>query len=552
MIAAPARELGAAAVELAEAMVGRTLRKAEQAIDVLRLDQALNGAKDELEAAIFAEMIAATASWVAGVATSPALRVTPDMLLPLDRLVQIGRDEGLLELERLGYEGVQGPARLFAHATPAPEGRDLEGYLRTNLARIERHIEDELVTADLGAASQSAIAQALLAVPGGRDIASRVISTALIDGLGMTFEANEHLIRCWEYTAVLDAGTCPRCAPLDGKRYDSLQALFVDLPNFGPNPHCRGGGRCRCRAVPCKVSDVGQNAPDATPAADLARAGELLNPRITGELKKEIDLGIAAIEKVHDLPADMGKLDVLRYSGNREGGYRYRAPRAGIRARNEAVDIQVNGKAVDPAGTLTHEVGHWIDDQGIGKTLGTPGGASEAPNLADLAELKRAIEDTAAYDRLLELRDSPTAKVKVTVRVRDNEGVHETELERAPDRQHVRYLLTPEELFARAYSQWIATRSESKALIGRIASDVGKDLSLSVVDRRLRAGRPRIRQAFREAGMVKELIAEGLTEEQVVEVYVDNGFTELQAREIVAAELDRPDDYVDRVEVPDA
>jgi hypothetical protein len=32
--------------------------------------------------------------------------------------------------------------------------------------------------------------------------------------------------------------------------YDTLDALFEVLPDFGPNPDCLGGDRCRCRAVP--------------------------------------------------------------------------------------------------------------------------------------------------------------------------------------------------------------------------------------------------------------------------------------------------------------
>jgi hypothetical protein len=41
--------------------------------------------------------------------------------------------------------------------------------------------------------------------------------------------------------------------------------------------------------------------------------------------------------------------------------------------------------------------------------------------------------------------------------------------------------------------------------------------------------------------MVKELLQDGMTEVEVVAVYVANGFTEVQARQIVALELDRDD-----------
>lgn len=264
-LAAPARDLSAA-IPLVEAIIGRPLRLAEQAIDVIRLDQALEQAKDELEAEIRAEMLRATAAWKSGAAVRPAVRVTPEMLAILERLREIGRQEAELELERLGYVGIR--RRDYA-AEPAPTGRDVDGYVARNLGGITTRIEDELVTVDLGGASHAAIAQALLRVPGARDLASRVISTAMIDGLAETWDRNADLVACWEYTAVLDAGTCHRCAPLDGKRYQSLEELYRDLPNFGPNPHCLGGGRCRCRAVPCPTSEAPQLAPEPDPVETL-------------------------------------------------------------------------------------------------------------------------------------------------------------------------------------------------------------------------------------------------------------------------------------------
>lgn len=52
--------------------------------------------------------------------------------------------------------------------------------------------------------------------------------------------------------------------------------------------------------------------------------------------------------------------------------------------------------------------------------------------------------------------------------------------------------------------------------------------------------------------MVKELIAEGFTEDEIAAIYVDNGFDDLQARSIIARELGRNEEADDRVEAPDA
>lgn len=237
--------------------IGRELRRAEQAIDVLRLDGALNDAKDELDDAIRAEMLRVTEAW-ARHGGRPLMQLTPDMRGPLEQLHDLGVDEGLLELARLGYTDPQPPERAFAAPDPDPAA-GLAGVFDTmeqGLAGITVRIEDELVAADLADMTSQAIARALLRVPGARDLASRVVSSALTSGLQLTFEENSTLVACWEYTAILDGGTCEVCAPLDGSRYRSLAALFEVLPGFGPNPRCRGGGRCRCRAVPCPPDET--------------------------------------------------------------------------------------------------------------------------------------------------------------------------------------------------------------------------------------------------------------------------------------------------------
>jgi hypothetical protein len=236
------------AVELA---VGRPLRRAEQAIDIVRLDQALQTAKDELDDAIQAEMLRATTVWANG---GPlALHVTDAMLAPLDDLETLGQTEARKELDRLGYTV---PRALERKIEEFPDDRDPAAYLQRNLGAIKIRIEQDLTVADLSGLASDAIARALLRVPGGRDIASRIVSTALINGLAQTFDDAADLVGGWEYTAVLDGGECDRCRPLDGTRYASVDELFAVLPNFGPNPRCLGGGRCRCRAVPLPFGET--------------------------------------------------------------------------------------------------------------------------------------------------------------------------------------------------------------------------------------------------------------------------------------------------------
>lgn len=257
VLTAPSQSLEHANVLVAK-LIGRPLRLAEQAIDVLRLDQALTQAKNDLEAAVRHEMLDAAERWIRAEGIGRVeMHVTAAMLAVVNGLGDLGRQEGLAELRRAGYKGIRHPpARRFAALGPGkPEThRHLTDFFVSWLNGISGRVRDDFVTADLvvtlSDASRVAIANALLAVPGARDLASRAVSTALIDGFGQTFEANQDLVSSWEYTAILDGGTCEECEPLDGTTYDTLDDLFAVLPNFGPNPDCLGEGRCRCRAVP--------------------------------------------------------------------------------------------------------------------------------------------------------------------------------------------------------------------------------------------------------------------------------------------------------------
>lgn len=230
---------------LVEDAVGRPLRLAEQAIDVLGIDQALNTAKDDVEKAIRAEMIAASER--ALLFRMPVrIELTARMLKPLEQLFRLGRREAYAELQRLGYK----PRRGYVAQPQHPELDPLADEITAGLNGLSIRVESELVTADLADITIGAITQALLHVPGARFIAAAVISRSFTAGLAQTFEANEDLIDGWEYTAVLDSGNCDPCGALDGSVYPSWEAIQEVLPNGGPNPDCDGGNRCRCRPVP--------------------------------------------------------------------------------------------------------------------------------------------------------------------------------------------------------------------------------------------------------------------------------------------------------------
>lgn len=230
---------------LVEHIIGRPLRLAEQAIDVLALDEALNNAKDDLERAIQKEMVLAAERAVL-FQILPTLELTAKILAPLERLFRLGRREALAELKRLGY-----PAKRVYVAEPQyPELDPIVETVAVGLNGLRVRVHNELLEADLTDTSRDAIARALLNVPGARWIAAEVISSALTAGLSQTFEANQDLVSGWSFSAVLDANNCDPCGSMDGTEYATLDEMMVDLPGFGPYPLCDGGGRCRCRGAP--------------------------------------------------------------------------------------------------------------------------------------------------------------------------------------------------------------------------------------------------------------------------------------------------------------
>lgn len=432
---------------LVEALVGRVLRRAEQAIDVLRLDDALNQAKDDLEAAIRAEMIRGAKAWADGHTPAVYLNVTQEMLDILDELSDIGAAEGVLELERLGYVGLRSPGGGRRYITEeTPPGRDLRSFLHRNVLAIAARIQDEHLHTDLAGVSEQAVANALLSTPGARDLASRVVSTALIDGLGQTWDENEDLVGGWEYTAILDSGTCDVCAPLDGTQYATLEELFLVLPDFGPNPECLGGGRCRCRAVPLPAGgSPAQAAPSPDPV--LLPPAATFDDRLGGSAAAaDVRAGLAAAAAVHHLPEPSRdvplELDPDLPPGV-GGGY-----------NTADVSISLNPDARFLGFTLVHELGHYIDHMLIGE----PGVPASYPGTPELDDWRDAVVQTWAADGLARIAADPAFDVLP-----------------GPEpgstfRQYVReYLLTPHELFARSYSQYIAEKSGDRDLLAALA-----------------------------------------------------------------------------------
>lgn len=245
----------------AERRLGRKLHASERAIDIPAVDRDLEAGKEQLVNAIEAEKRRA----IRALKLSPfvQLRVSPAMLDALLALYDSGRRHALDEMRRLGVP----EERLLATEDELPSLQDVIDRLRQMLTAIQVRVGDEEAKLRVG---QPTLTEDFLRkleerVPGARDVASRLISTAMTRGLLDEYSTRRDLFPCWIYTAVLDAATCTECRPLDGTRFTNLEEALTVLPGFGPNPFCLGDGRCRCRLVPCPPAGVEGAPPSPVP-----------------------------------------------------------------------------------------------------------------------------------------------------------------------------------------------------------------------------------------------------------------------------------------------
>lgn len=350
-----------------EQAIGRPLREAEKAIDVELLDAAMNEAKDELEEAIRDEMLAKAKIWQRR-GWLPPLQFSIEMSRPLEALYELGKVEAYNELVRLGYR----PERKFASRRLRHGDLDpLRDRVRSSLPGLRIRTERGLVEADLSDASSAALFRAIQTIPGARGIASDVISTALTTGLGATFDENQDLVKCWEYTAIMDAGTCVNCRAYDGTKYRTLAELYSVLPNFGPNPLCLGGGRCRCRAVPCVPSTIAKSTlppisgrSDGALATSLERRAQAMERSVSDTLEDVVASRGGRLEsfefrlKEHDSlarkireTADEELITEARAAANIKDALRYTAvtDKADYAAMIEEVlaDLELRGATVE-------------------------------------------------------------------------------------------------------------------------------------------------------------------------------------------------------------
>ena len=180
---------------------------------------------------------------------------------------------------------------------------------------------------------------------------------------------------------------------------------------------------------------------------------------------KAVRSALAQIDSVHTVPSLGAKIDVWQTSGQRAAGSFHMALTGSESGVARGISVSAVGQGQEFA--FTHEVGHFIDfgDFGEGGKFTTTGGINmltrDTTNVTMRAFFD-AVDNSQAWLRLEEMRRNPGAFTHTVTSTGQT-------VRWAVDPKVVRYLQQPEEVFARAYSQWIAERTGDPAMLRGLA-----------------------------------------------------------------------------------
>jgi hypothetical protein len=186
--------------------------------------------------------------------------------------------------------------------------------------------------------------------------------------------------------------------------------------------------------------------------------GERLVPNVWPHQQDALSQVLEAIDAVHLVPDSMPNIPVqTERSLDASGAYIYDDT-------GEANAICIWALAARPCVTLTHEIGHFIDHKGLGGALpgpltGLPAERRKLPRnvCVVLDDWDRAVWDSEGVQHLIALWQDPF------VRIRDGSVIDvSTQIDFG-------YLLRTEELWARSYVQYVATKSANPMLASELS-----------------------------------------------------------------------------------
>lgn len=173
------------------------------------------------------------------------------------------------------------------------------------------------------------------------------------------------------------------------------------------------------------------------------------------------------IDKVHSdgiLNSIPLKQSTARYYGQ------YHGSRSGDA---KGISISKGALSAHPINTLIHETGHWLDNSALlRRDRGYVAYGSQA-NHGLVAEWQRAAKASETYQQLKRWYSSANAPAPAGLRFRGKQvgdgGVQgDGMIPKGLNYQHLRYLLSTEETFARSYAQYVVIRSGDPAALAEL------------------------------------------------------------------------------------
>ena len=196
------------------------------------------------------------------------------------------------------------------------------------------------------------------------------------------------------------------------------------------------------KAKPVQTPATGSTVPAGSTVSSKINFGQVINVPDQGSIRAKWDNVKKTIDEVHgDGPLPLTLITHKEIKGTTNGEfYRYNS------------NINTFNEESIPM-TLTHELGHWIDFRGF---RGIPGAQSQnlrSPEFASHSPLFKKFISLAKKTKKIEAISSS----------------------RLPARSKT-YLRSKHEIFARAYAQYIATKSKNPAMIANLRDRQGNPI----------------------------------------------------------------------------
>lgn len=179
---------------------------------------------------------------------------------------------------------------------------------------------------------------------------------------------------------------------------------------------------------------------------------------VAAPIRRNVTPAFDAIERVHGID-HLPKIPVVSKRSMRGGAVGGTAIiQSGVTGEILSVqEIRLLYGADRQSFTFVHEVGHWIDIGGFTKGLAEQSMLSGTP-VRDVVEIARQSPEIHAIESLLKRKT-----ITITL-----DGVERTI---PTPKRYLEYLLSPNEIWARSYSQYIAHKSNSEVLLADLKQE---------------------------------------------------------------------------------